>query len=261
MDRRTTWLACGTVAAGIAGVGRAADRGLGTAPALSAAGAVGAGAYLVGTFAQSAPFFGRPARPAAVPGAFALTFDDGPDPRYTPRVAEALAGRGHAATFFVLGRAVVAHPRVAAEVVAAGHELASHGLDHRLLALSPPRVVREQVRATEAAVRAATGRAPKPLFRPPHGVRSPWLAATLARLGYRLCGWDGTVFDTAQPGARLIATRVAALLRPGAVVLLHDGDGSGRAASREQTVAALPAILDAAEERGLRSVPLTALLG
>jgi len=91
-------------------------------------------------------------------------------------------------------------------------------------------------------------------------VRSPWLTRTLERRGYRVCAWDGTIFDTAEPGADVIATRVARLLQPGGVVLLHDGDGSGRGGSRRQTVDALPAILDAAERSGLRSVCLSALL-
>jgi peptidoglycan/xylan/chitin deacetylase (PgdA/CDA1 family) len=77
--------------------------------------------------------------------------------------------------------------------------------------------------------------------------------------GYRLCAWDGQVFDTAQPGADAIVRRVDALLAPGAIVLLHDGDGSGRGASRAQTVQALPAILNCAEARGLQSVPVSAL--
>jgi len=160
----------------------------------------------------------------------------------------------------VLGRAVRAHPEVAAATAAAGHELASHGDDHRLLALTPPSGVRAQLRAAEEAVRDATGSPPAPLFRTPHGVRSPWLGAVARAAGYRVCAWDGSVFDTALPGADVIAERVRPLLGPGRVILLHDGDGSGGGASRQQTVQALPAILDAAEAQGLRSVPLSALL-
>jgi peptidoglycan/xylan/chitin deacetylase (PgdA/CDA1 family) len=155
---------------------------------------------------------------------------------------------------------VRAHPEVAAATAAAGHELASHGDDHRLLALTPPWGVRAQLRAAEAAVRDATGSPPAPLFRTPHGVRSPWLGAVASAAGYRVCARDGSVFDTALPGVDVIAERVRPLLGLGRVILLHDGDGSGGGASREQTVQALPAILDAAEAQGLRSVPLSTLL-
>jgi peptidoglycan/xylan/chitin deacetylase (PgdA/CDA1 family) len=260
MDARATRLACGGVALGIAGGGRAADRRFGTSPVLTAAGALVAGAYLVGTFRQSSTLFGRASRPRPVVGQFALTFDDGPDPRFTSRVAGLLANRGHRATFFVLGRAVSEHPELAAQLITDEHEIANHGFDHSLLAFSTPRVVREQIATTQKAVQEATGRTPARLFRAPHGVRSPWLGATVESLGYRLCGWDGSVRDTDAPGTDVIAERVVQLLRPGTIVLLHDGDGSGRKASREQTVDALPAILDAAEERGLRSVPLSTLL-
>jgi peptidoglycan/xylan/chitin deacetylase (PgdA/CDA1 family) len=68
------------------------------------------------------------------------------------------------------------------------------------------------------------------------------------------------VFDTAQPGVETITARVTSLLAPGAIVLLHDGDGSGRSASRQQTVDALPAILDAAEARGLCLIGASACL-
>lgn len=260
MDKHGTWAAVGASASGLVAVAVAADRRLGTGPLATAAATTAAGAYLVGTFSPRSRVFGAPAPTSAAAGAFSLTFDDGPDPSHTPAISRLLSERGHHATFFVLARAVREHPRVAAAVVDAGHELACHGDDHRLLAFSSPRELDRQIDATERAVRAATGFLPEPLFRPPHGVRSPWLARVLARRGYRVCAWDGSVFDTAEPGASVIATRVARLLHSGAIVLLHDGDGSGRGASRRQTVDALPAILDAAERSGLQSVRLSDLL-
>ena len=82
----------------------------------------------------------------------------------------------------------------------------------------------------------------------------------MKRDGYRVCGWSGRVFDTANPGVETIVARVARALKPGAVILLHDGDGSSRDASRRQTVEALPAILDMAERLGLLSVRLSTLV-
>jgi len=217
-------------------------------------------AYLVGTFVPRARIFGASVRTLPASGLFALTFDDGPDPRYTSAISRTLATRGHHATFFVLGRSVRAHPDVAAQIVGDGHELACHGDDHRLLAFAGPGEIERQIAATERAIRSATGQSPALLYRPPHGVRSPWLTRVVRRCGYRVCAWDGSVFDTAEPGVDLIASRVERRLRAGAVILLHDGDGSGREGSRSQTGDALPAILDAADARGLVSVRLSSLV-
>ncbi len=260
MSKRATWLACGLVALVPAAAGFALDRLLGTSVAFALAGCVLGALYLVGTFSATSPLFGRVARASSQPGRMALTFDDGPDPRFTPEISRLLAERGHQATFFVLGSHARRHPGLLNQVVADGHELASHGFDHSLLAFSLPAEVRAQLLATEEAISAATGLRPTPLFRPPHGVRSPWLGRTAGALGYRLCAWQGHVFDTANPGVSRIVERASRHLLPGATLLLHDGDGSGRGDDRSQTLEALPAILVEAERRGLRSVVLSALL-
>ena len=260
MGRTATWLACGGVAAGIVGAGALFDAllgGYGLLLALSLALGI---AYLVGTFSANTRLFGSVFRTRADRPALALTFDDGPDPRFTPAISSLLAGRGHRATFFVLGAHVRTHPHVVTQLVADGHEVASHGDTHGLLAFSSPSALRKQLEGAERAVEDVLGRPPAPLFRAPHGVRSPWLVGVARRCGYKVCGWDGRVFDTASPGVETIVARVQRLLRPGAVVLLHDGDGSGREASREETLAALRPILDELERRGLRSVPLGELV-
>jgi peptidoglycan/xylan/chitin deacetylase (PgdA/CDA1 family) len=262
VNKRETVAASTAVCAALIGTGHLIDRRHGRKPIL-AGGAVGvAAAYLAGTYLQNLPLFGAVARPvaAAAAGIFALTFDDGPDPRHTIAVSRLLAERGHRGTFFVLGRAVRMHPELIRQLAADGHEIACHGDDHRLLAFASPRTIVAQLVAWEEAVDAALGRPGAPLVRAPHGVRSPWFASVARRRGYAVCGWDGSVFDTAEPGTETIARRTVLLLRPGAVVLLHDGDGSGRGGSRAQTVAALGAILDAADRKGLRSVALGSLL-
>lgn len=259
MDRTATWLACGGVAAGVVGFGATLDHlvgGDGLLLGLSLALGIG---YLCGTFSANTRLFGRVVRTRADRPQLALTFDDGPDPRFTPAISSLLAGRGHRATFFVLGTNVRAHAQVVAQLAADGHEVASHGDTHGLLAFSSPSALRRQLRAAERAVEDVLGTPPAPLFRAPHGVRSPWLVGVARRCGYKVCGWDGRVFDTASPGVEKIVARVQRLLRPGAVVLLHDGDGSGRAGSRRETLAALRPILDELDRKGLRSVPLSEL--
>lgn len=260
MGRRATWLACGGVAAGMVGGGAVLDGLLAGNGLLVGLSPVLAIAYVFGTFSANARLFGSVVRTRKDQPRLALTFDDGPDPRFTPAISSLLARRGHHATFFVLGAHVRAHPRLMAQLIADGHEIASHGNDHRLLAFASPRALRKQLDTTERAVEDVLGRPPAPLFRAPHGVRSPWLVGVAQARGYSVCGWDGRVFDTAGPGVEKIVKRVNRLLRPGAVVLLHDGDGSGRAASREETVSALAPILDELERKGLRSVPLSELV-
>lgn len=260
MGKRATWLACGLIALGLVIGGVGLDRLLGTTVAFTIVGCVAGALYLVGTFGASIPLFGRVAHVSAEPSTVALTFDDGPDPSFTPEISRLLAERGHRATFFVLGSQSARHPQLLRQLVADGHEIASHGFDHALLAFSRPSRVRAQLLATEEAIVAATGQAPVPLFRAPHGVRSPWLGRTVGSLGYRVCGWSGRIFDTANPGTSVIVERASRHLRPGATLLLHDADGSGRGGDRRQTVQALPSILDEAERQGLHSVPLSSLL-
>ncbi len=185
----------------------------------------------------------------------AITFDDGPSPEHTPAVLDALRSAGARSTFFVLGRHVRAHPELARRIVAEGHELASHGDDHSLLTFAGPAAIAHQFRAADEAVTAAVGTSVAHLFRTPHGYRGPFVAPVARRLGYRLVGWTGAIFDTARPGVDVIVDRCAGVLAPGAIVLLHDGDGSGRGGDRTQTVEALPRVLETARERGL--VPVT----
>ena len=263
MNKSETVAASAAVCSGLVAAGYLADRLHGGKPPIAATGGVGLGvAYLAGTYLQNVPLFGAVGRPRVAPGdaRFSLTFDDGPDPRHTTAISTFLAKRGHRATFFVLGRAVREHPSLLRQLAADGHEVACHGDDHRLLAFATPQAIVAQILAWEEAVEEALGFPGSRLLRTPHGARSPWLVSVARRQGYTVCGWDGSVFDTAEPGAETIASRVTALLRPGAVVLLHDGDGSGRGGSRAQTVAALGSVVDVADARGLRSVTLGLLL-
>jgi peptidoglycan-N-acetylglucosamine deacetylase len=262
VNKRETVAASAAVCAGLIGAGRLIDRRHGGKP-IATAGAVGlAAAYVAGTYLQNLPLFGAVARPlvGAESRDFALTFDDGPDPRHTAAISALLAERGHQGTFFVLGRAARRYPELIRQLAADGHEIACHGDDHRLLAFASPHTVRAQIEAWEDAVEAALGHAGARLVRTPHGVRSPWFGVVARNLGYAVCGWDGSVFDTAEPGSAEIVRRVVALLRPGVVVLLHDGDGSGQGGSRAQTVSALGPVLDAAEQRNLRSTALGTLV-
>jgi peptidoglycan/xylan/chitin deacetylase (PgdA/CDA1 family) len=152
----------------------------------------------------------------------ALTFDDGPEPGGTDRVLAALGDAGATATFFVLLTRVRRHPGLLAEVVAAGHEVALHGVDHRPLPALPLPEVARSVRAGRAELEDVTGQAVR-WHRPPYG-RQTWgtcravLAAGLTPVLWGPSTWDWK--DVPHP-ARLARSREG--LRPGAIVLAHDG--------------------------------------
>jgi peptidoglycan/xylan/chitin deacetylase (PgdA/CDA1 family) len=189
----------------------------------------------------------------------ALTFDDGPSPDVTPRILDALAERGARATFFVLGRHVEAHPEIAVRIQEEGHELASHGYDHSILTFTGTAGVREQLRRTEEAL-VGIGASPLPrLFRAPHGFRNPFVSRAAQRAGYRVVGWTKGVWDTAAPGVETIVRRCVQGFRPGAVLLLHDADGSGAGGDRSQTADAVPRVVDAAAEQGYELVTVSEL--
>jgi peptidoglycan/xylan/chitin deacetylase (PgdA/CDA1 family) len=230
-------------------------------PRLGVALAAGGALAAWGAFGASSPVFGRPVRSGPRRRArAALTFDDGPGPS-TAAVLDALAGEGVRATFFVLGRQVERRPHEVRRMVAEGHEIASHGYDHGILVFRGPRHVADQLRRTEQAVARAAGRGVlSRYFRAPHGFRGPATLVAARRAGYRTVSWTRGVFDSADPGAEVIAARAARALAPGAVILLHDADGWHPERERAQTAEAIPAICAAARERGIELVALTELL-
>ena len=214
----------------------------------------------IGAFTPNTPIFGRViGRGKVSSNRAALTFDDGPSAEFTPDVLDVLRDRGVKATFFVLGRHVRAHPDIARRIVEDGHELASHGDDHSLLTFAGPEGIAHQFRALDEAVISATGAAPAPLFRAPHGFRSPFLVPVARSLGYRVVGWTAGVWDTTKPGVDRIVARSVSRLHPGAILLLHDADGSGAGDDRSQTVQALPQIIDAGRNDDLEFVTISEL--
>jgi peptidoglycan-N-acetylglucosamine deacetylase len=188
------------------------------------------------------------------PSAVGLTFDDGPHPRGTPAILEALAAAGAHATFFVVGEQLRAHPSVAREIVAAGHRLAVHGDRHRCTSLRTPRALRADLDRCAALVEELSGAAAT-RYRPPFGVFSPLALAEARRRGWTPLLWSAWGRDwraAATPAA--IARDATRALAAGDVVLLHDADHYSAAGSWQRTAEALPLILDALAARGLRAV-------
>lgn len=191
-------------------------------------------------------------------GAVALTFDDGLNGRYTLAVAEVLEQHGATGTFFVVGRTLAEQPEVARALLDRGHLLANHSYQHRYASIADPRYA-ELARA-ETAFANTTGRCPR-FFRPPHGSHTPFMAAAVRRARMRLVNWDVEVRDWDANDPDRLAERVLRAVRPGSIVLLHDGRDGRPGADRSVVVAALPRILQGLQERGLRVVRLDDLLG
>jgi peptidoglycan/xylan/chitin deacetylase (PgdA/CDA1 family) len=179
-------------------------------------------------------------------GVVYLTFDDGPAPAWTPRVLELLARYRARATFFVLGRSAAAHPELVRQEFAAGHGVGNHTWSHRRLTGLRGAQLAAEVSATSAAIQRITG-APVRCLRPPFAAVDAASADRVRALGLRLVLWDVDPDDWLRPGARTIAGRVLGRVRPGDVVLMHDGGGD-----RSQTMAALEQVLATLSARGFR---------
>jgi peptidoglycan/xylan/chitin deacetylase (PgdA/CDA1 family) len=187
-------------------------------------------------------------------GAVGLTFDDGPHPRGTPAVLDALAAAGARATFFVVGEQLRAYPAVACEIAAAGHRLAVHGDRHVCTSLRTPRALRADLDRCAALVEELGGAAAS-RYRPPFGIFSPLALAEARTRGWTPLLWSAWGRDwEARTTPAAIAERATRAVRAGDIVLLHDADHYSSGGSWERTAAALPRILDELGRRGLRAV-------
>jgi cellulose synthase/poly-beta-1,6-N-acetylglucosamine synthase-like glycosyltransferase/peptidoglycan/xylan/chitin deacetylase (PgdA/CDA1 family)/spore germination protein YaaH len=202
------------------------------------------------------------------PGLVALTFDDGPDPTWTPQILDILKRKRVAATFFVVGENAVSEPDLLRRMVAEGHEIGNHTYTHPNLALESIETVRLEIAANERAIEAITGHGTR-LFRAPFmgdaepttpDEIEPILAAQ--KLGYVSIGLHVDPLDWQQPSSETITARTIAgilstdPLNGGQIVLLHDAGGD-----RQATVDALPRIIDGLRAKGYRFVPVSALAG
>jgi peptidoglycan/xylan/chitin deacetylase (PgdA/CDA1 family) len=172
-------------------------------------------------------------------GAVALTFDDGPDPAWTRRVL-AMLGRHHVkATFCMIGRAVDDHPRMVRRVARSGHALCDHTYDHDLTlrSRSHERIRRDIAHGARVITKASSGIRPT-FFRAPGGKWSSYLEEAARAQGMTPLAWTADPEDWRRPGVKAIVRTVLQELRPGGVVLLHDGGGR-----RGQTLQALRVLL------------------
>jgi peptidoglycan/xylan/chitin deacetylase (PgdA/CDA1 family) len=186
----------------------------------------------------------------------ALTFDDGPDPRSTPRFLETLAAHRVRATFFLLGSMLARAPELGRELVAAGHEVAVHGWVHRALPLRGAGATHTDLARARALITEVTGRSPG-YFRPPYGLLTTPALVAARRLGLTPVLWTCWGRDwtpSATPGS--ILDTVYRGLADGGTILLHDSDCTAANGSWRATLGALPRLLDECGRRGYAVGPL-----
>jgi peptidoglycan/xylan/chitin deacetylase (PgdA/CDA1 family) len=177
----------------------------------------------------------------------ALSFDDGPDPTFTPQVLDLLAAHRAQATFFLIGRRAAGELGLVARIRGEGHEVGNHYLTNGTTLTVSTQVFTERLIRTEEILGLSQAR-PK-LFRPPGGVIWPAQIEAAQARGYVAVLGSAYPYDPRRPPAAFIRWLVSKNLAPGAIVILHDGGGD-----RSRTVAALPGILEAGRSKGLRFV-------
>jgi peptidoglycan-N-acetylglucosamine deacetylase len=192
----------------------------------------------------------------------ALTFDDGPAPPFTDQILEILRESRVHATFFVCGENVERHPETLRRIRSENHCIGNHTYSHPLLYLKSRSQIAAEIDRTQAIVRRVTGERPN-LFRAPYGVRWLGLFPLLRERGIKAVQWSDTGFDWKEENSSAeIARLVLKRLKPGAVILLHDGHNNlpPEQLDRSRTVAALPAIIEGARRAGFAFVPVEEFL-
>ena len=186
----------------------------------------------------------------------ALTFDAGPHPEGTPAVLETLRERGALATFFLAGEQVVQRPKLAAEIIEAGHRVALHCFRHRSFIRLSPREARADLTRGAAAIEDATGAAVT-LFRPPFGYLTAAALSFARAQGWEVVLWKRIGYDW-RPSAtpERIARRATRGLRGGEIIVLHDADFYSSPGSWRATAAALPLVFERLDARELRAISL-----
>jgi peptidoglycan/xylan/chitin deacetylase (PgdA/CDA1 family) len=187
----------------------------------------------------------------------ALTFDDGPNPEATDSILAVLRQYGAKATFFLVGKNVVAHPQIVRHIYEAGHELGNHSWDHSRLVYRRPSFVRRQIEDTDRAIRSL-GYAGPIHFRAPYGHKLFVLPYILSQTHRRHVLWSIELEDWDSPPPPQMLARFDQEAAPGKILLLHDGY-VGQPQSRQATVDVVALILEKYSRKGYRFVTISEL--
>ncbi|HEY4155097.1 MAG TPA: polysaccharide deacetylase family protein [Puia sp.] len=182
----------------------------------------------------------------------ALSFDDGPDPFFTPVILDLLKERGVETIFFCIGKKIPGNENILHRIVAEGHLIGNHSYSHqRFFDLFGPDKMHEDLQQMNEAIQAATGLLPR-LFRPPYGVTNPNLKKAVERNRFISIGWNLRSYDTVIRDENRLMQRVLRRIKPGSILLFHD--------TSETTVKILPDLIGKVQQDGYRIVRLDKML-
>ena len=219
--------------------------GLGTA----AGAGLAVGGFAYASLSPGSRIFGAALTAPARPGEIALTFDDGPNATWTPRLLDVLAQYDVRGTFFLLGGRAAAQPELVRRMAAAGHTIGNHSWSHPNLARTSSNRVREELKQTSDALEQILG-SPVKFFRPPYGGRRPAVFRIARELNLTPVLWNAMTSDWTEPPAERIASDLARMIERlerrgrGAGIVLHDGGHRDPAANREPSVTAAGLLLE-----------------
>jgi peptidoglycan/xylan/chitin deacetylase (PgdA/CDA1 family) len=184
----------------------------------------------------------------------ALTFDDGPNPYYTPQILAILQQYGVKATFFDIGYLVANYPNIVRQEYNQENVVANHSWSHPVLTSFSAQGIQSQLTSTTNIIQATIGVRPT-FFRPPYGAINKTVLEQAGNLHYTTVMWNGSSEDWKLSGVNAVVSKTLHYARNGAIILFHDGGGN-----RAQTVAALPIIIMALKSRGFKFVTIQQLV-
>lgn len=190
----------------------------------------------------------------------ALTFDDGPNPNYTPRILDILKEYNVKATFFVTGRQVDKYPEIARRIVEEGHVIGNHGANHHEMKIYSRRNIQSEIKSCQESIYNATG-VNTALFRPPYGMFNGNVIREMKATNHSLIQWSVSPRDWSLPKPEKIIRRVAAKAKDGSIILMHDSHPFYEKKSRQPTIDALPGVIETLKRQGFELVTVSELLG
>ncbi|WP_082063197.1 polysaccharide deacetylase family protein [Paenibacillus sp. IHBB 10380] len=175
-----------------------------------------------------------------------LTFDDGPDPLYTPQILDILRENGVKATFFLIGEKVLKYPELVKLIYSEGHAIGNHTYTHPFLVLCDESKIKEEIEMTEAAIRSVIGDGTS-LFRPPYGLVNEKVVHYISELEYQIIMWSKEleIFDWSLPGVDNMINLVLEKWERGSILLFHDGGGD-----RTETVECIEKLIPLLHSKG-----------
>ncbi|MBM7582577.1 peptidoglycan/xylan/chitin deacetylase (PgdA/CDA1 family) [Caldicoprobacter guelmensis] len=189
----------------------------------------------------------------------ALTFDDGPNPLYTPQLLDILKDAGIKATFFVMGKQALKHPYILERMHSEGHTIGCHSFSHRHAWLMSPWHTFKDLELTYQTIESFLGYKPR-WYRPPWGMFNLCSAAAARKLDLKIAYWSIEAQDwEATTTAQHIYDTIISRAQPGSIIVLHDNRGAPGAPAK--TLEALPPIIKALKKKGYTFVTLDQLKG